>query len=211
MLGSAAGRHGSEIRYGNSRADDEPPIDRLLLSSARLQCDLVLLLRIGGTAARLVQLQRDALHLATDLGSTKVGNPLRKQTWLRWRGCGAGLRRRRGASRSFLWFGLHRRHGCDRILAPRIRCRRWLVRRRIIRRRRNADRDWAPLFFNRFPAFPREDNVSIRGQADRCARAGRLMLGLGCTCLSQLQLSKASILRAGSGERGHGHHHNQTC
>lgn len=70
-------------REGNSRADDEPPVDRLLLSSARLQCDLVLLLRIGGAAARLVQLHRDVLRLATDLGSSKIGNPLPKQTWLR--------------------------------------------------------------------------------------------------------------------------------
>jgi len=198
-------------RKGNSRA--EPPVDRLLLSSARLQCDPVLLLRIRGAAAHLVRLQRDVLHLA--LGPTKVGNPLLKQTWLRWRGCGLGLRRRRGASRCvlclILHLGLHRRHGCDRILAPRIRCWRLLVRRRIVRRCRNADRDRAPLFLDRFPAFPREDNVSIRGQADRCARAGRLMLGLRRTCLSVLRLFKASILRAGCGERGHGYHHNQTC
>ena len=198
-------------RAGNSRTDDEPPVDRLLLSRARLQCEPVLLLRIRGAAAHLARLQRDALHPAADLGSTTVGNPLRKQTRLHWRGRGLGLRRRRGASRRFLDLGLHRRHGCDRILAPRIRCRRLLVRRRIDRWCRNADRDWAPLLLNRFPAFPREHNVSIRGQADRCARAGRLVLGLGWTRLRELQLSKASILRASGGERGHGHHHNQTC
>src|ERR1700731_114294 len=90
-----------ENRDGNSQADDEPPVDRLLLSRAGLQCDPVLL-RIRGAAASLVRLQRSVLRLATVLGSTKLRTPLRRQTWLHLGGCRVDLRGRGGASRRFL-------------------------------------------------------------------------------------------------------------
>ena len=149
--------------------------------------------------------------LRPSLGWTKVGRPLHRQTWLHQRRCLVDLRRRSGAARRLFCLGLYRRRGCDCILAPGIGWRRLRVRRLIVRRCRNADRDRTALSFDRLAAFPREDDVSVRRQADRCTRARRLMLGLRRTRLSELEPRKASILRTSGGERGRGHHQDQIC